>query len=278
MHSNILLDEQPLVVLPKLAVFLGLNEAIVLQQLHYWLRKNPKFRDNRNWIYNSLEQWHEQFPFWSTDTIKRTISKLVDSKIVIKDYYNKSSFDRTLWYSIDYEVLDKKVIEKFGLESAKCISADCPNGEGQDALIPLVQNAQMEEGKMPQSNTETTSETIPKTSQTDIKGESKKSRSVDMFDTLIADYTSNPDLIKSIREFIKMRVSIKKSPTNMAMELILVKLDKMTSSDEEKIEILNNSIVNNWQDIYALKKPPPDFVSSNNQSPLEQLGDFFKNE
>lgn len=37
--SKLLLDDEPLVILPKLAAAIGLNEAIILQQLHYWLEK-----------------------------------------------------------------------------------------------------------------------------------------------------------------------------------------------------------------------------------------------
>ena len=37
--SNLLIDDYPILVLPKLANEIGLNEAIVLQQMHYWLKK-----------------------------------------------------------------------------------------------------------------------------------------------------------------------------------------------------------------------------------------------
>ncbi len=37
--AKLLLNEQPLVVLPELACKIGLNEAIILQQLNYWLHK-----------------------------------------------------------------------------------------------------------------------------------------------------------------------------------------------------------------------------------------------
>ena len=35
--------------------------------------------------------------------------------------------------------------------------------------------------------------------------------------------------------------------------MLLNKLDKMTQSDDEKILILENSIMNNWKDVYELK-------------------------
>ena len=37
--SKLLINEHPLQVLPSLATKIGLNEAIVLQQIHYWKKK-----------------------------------------------------------------------------------------------------------------------------------------------------------------------------------------------------------------------------------------------
>jgi hypothetical protein len=96
-----------LVILPSLAVKVGVNEALVLQQLHYWLSSgiNNKRINNRGWIYNTHENWLKQFPFFSKSTLKRSISHLVDLGIVIVDNFNKDKFDKTNWYSIDYEKL-----------------------------------------------------------------------------------------------------------------------------------------------------------------------------
>lgn len=104
--SSLLINEEPLQLLPSLAKAVGLNEAIVIQQLHYWLQKSDHEHDGRRWIYNTVEGWQKQFPFWSEKTIRRIFDSLVDMKIVVKtDAYNKSKIDRTLWYSLDYEAL-----------------------------------------------------------------------------------------------------------------------------------------------------------------------------
>ena len=50
---SLLLNENPLIIMPTLAVHIGLNEAIVLQQVHYWLLKSDKLEDGRKWTYNS---------------------------------------------------------------------------------------------------------------------------------------------------------------------------------------------------------------------------------
>ena len=105
----ILKAESTLVFQPLLAKKVGLNGAIVLQQVHYWLeqkrtRKEPQ-QDGRHWVYNSFSKWGEQFPFWSERTIKRTFAELEKSGLLLTGNYNKRGFDRTKWYSIDYEKL-----------------------------------------------------------------------------------------------------------------------------------------------------------------------------
>ena len=79
-ESRLLYDERPLVVIPELAVVVGLNGAIALQQVHYWVRINQRadknFREGYYWTYNTYEAWREQFPFWSISTIKRWVKML----------------------------------------------------------------------------------------------------------------------------------------------------------------------------------------------------------
>lgn len=84
------------------------------------------------------------------------------------------------------------------------------------------------------------------------KKKKKKPANAD-FTSLISSYTSNEKLIEALNAFVEMRISIKAKPTERAMKMLLNKLDKMTQSDDEKILILENSIMNNWKDVYELK-------------------------
>lgn len=115
--SKLLLDEHPLLVMPVLARRVGLNESIVLQQIHYWNEINKKannnLRDGYHWTFNTFEDWQKQFPFWSVITIKRTFAKLEGYDLVITGNYNKLPIDRTKWYRINYEAL--KNLEEFPL-------------------------------------------------------------------------------------------------------------------------------------------------------------------
>lgn len=80
--------------------------------------------------------------------------------------------------------------------------------------------------------------------------ENKKESSIDK---IINAYTGNLELRNTLKEFLKMRKSIKKPMTDQAMKLLINKLDKLGSNDNEKIEILNQSIFNSWQGIFELK-------------------------
>lgn len=105
--SKLLIHEEPLIVLPGLAKMIGLNEAIFLQQVHYWINKSKNFNDGYYWVYNSYDEWLKQFPFWSSATLRRIINKLEKQGLLIKGNYNKLKIDQTKWYRIDYELLER---------------------------------------------------------------------------------------------------------------------------------------------------------------------------
>lgn len=137
--SLLLGKDEILLVNRRLAALIGLNEAIVLQQLHYWLRKKTGGIEHagERWIFNSLERWREQFPFWSVDTVKRALSALKSKGLIRVEKLAESSRDQTNYYTIDYAQI--ALLEASG--SASCNGAGCPP--------PSVQIAPMEEGKLP---------------------------------------------------------------------------------------------------------------------------------
>lgn len=103
--STMLMDEAPLVVQPGLAVALGLEGAIMLQQIHYWTNKAAEREDGRRWVYNTVQQWAEQFPFWSARTVRRILAELKKSGVLLVEEFNAGRGDRTPFYSVDYDAL-----------------------------------------------------------------------------------------------------------------------------------------------------------------------------
>lgn len=132
--SKLLINEEPLQVLPSLAGVIGLNEAMVLQQLHYWLLRSRHEHDGRVWIYNTLAEWQIQFPFWSEATLQRIMKNLVDGcsekrerktgrimrravpPLVIVHRFQRDNWDKTNWYSIDYDGLAELETRAFELK------------------------------------------------------------------------------------------------------------------------------------------------------------------
>lgn len=137
---SLLMTSRPIVINPDLAYSIGLNEAIALQQINYWLQetKSGMESDGVRWIYNTTEQWLEQFPFWSESTLKRTFTRLKTLGVLKIEQLNKSQRDMTNFYTINYEseLLDEvKVTES---KRSKC-------------AVPLGQNDTMEESKVTRS-------------------------------------------------------------------------------------------------------------------------------
>ena len=72
-------------------------------------------------------------------------------------------------------------------------------------------------------------------------------------DEIILTYTNNELLIETIKDFIKMRKSIKKPLTERGLKGILRNLDGLSNNDLGKIEILENSIINSWVGVFEVK-------------------------
>lgn len=139
-RSNYLIDEPALQVLPSLAVAIGMSEAIVLQQVHYWLIANMRrgkddshYRAGRWWCYNTYQQWQvNNFPWWTTRTIRRLFDDLKGCGLLIIE--KPDNRNEGLWVTIDYPVLEDRI------EAGVTNSADL-GGVGADILSgPLGQN------------------------------------------------------------------------------------------------------------------------------------------
>lgn len=114
----LLFDEQPIVYDRTLAKILKNNgadrAATVLQQVHYWVennKKNQKYEAYVNgywWSYRSIKEWHEKdFSYWSYPTVRNLFKSLRDERLLIALPLSKDKSDRTNWYRINYENLEK---------------------------------------------------------------------------------------------------------------------------------------------------------------------------
>jgi hypothetical protein len=100
----------------------GLIESIVLNQILYWVERSGRMIDGAVWIYNTLEQWHEQFPFISERTIRRALRKLENLGFIFSERKEAHYWNQRKWYRVNREPLEPYISP---------IRPDCPNGEGQ---------------------------------------------------------------------------------------------------------------------------------------------------
>jgi len=93
-------------LVPEVVLGLGsVERAAFVARLDFWLERCGHWRDGRRWVYNTLEGWCEDLPWLSLGTLRRVIGALRAMGVVRVARYNRVPTDRTLWYTLDYEVL-----------------------------------------------------------------------------------------------------------------------------------------------------------------------------
>ena len=175
-----LFNENPVVIDRELATVIGLNEAIILQQMQYWIKKSEHKFDGKVWVYNSVSQWKKQFPFWSESTIDRTIRSLDKLGLLFIGNYNRDRRDRTKWYSINYSQLDSIMKNAFS-QNDECNLSNCDNAISQDDPMQDVNLTK----PLPKITTEIT--TNNNTSSCDDKSKPEKTDVID-FDLVMDAY------------------------------------------------------------------------------------------
>lgn len=85
------------------------------------------------------------------------------------------------------------------------------------------------------------------------RDKSKDIKKVGLSDVL-EDLVPNEKLKKAFLDFIEMRKLIKKPLTPQALKLAIGKVSELSGGDVEKaVQIIDQSVLNNWQGLYPLK-------------------------
>ena len=92
-----------------------------------------------------------------------------------------------------------------------------------------------------------------KKNSNNFKKERKNEKKPTNYDSIINESIQDESVKQEIYEFIKMRKLMKKPLTDRALKLLISKLKKLSSIPTEQVQILDNSIMNNWQGIFPLK-------------------------
>ncbi len=153
--SRLLIEEPPLQVLPTLAKLLGIEQAIILQQVHYWVKTSNHEIGGNFWIYNRYKDWVNQFPWLSERAIRHHVRLLEKAGLLITGDFNKDRRDHTKWYRIGYDALEELlVIPESSLTDA--------SGHATNVAMPADDLCHMEATNLATSVPEITTETTPK--------------------------------------------------------------------------------------------------------------------
>lgn len=99
----------------------GLKGAILLNNLWFWIEKNKAnevhYYDGTYWTYNSVKAFNKLFPYLSERQINNTLKILKDKGIIQTGNYNKSAYDRTMWYA--FTKMGVSIMQKCKMEDAK---------------------------------------------------------------------------------------------------------------------------------------------------------------
>lgn len=101
------------------------------------------------------------------------------------------------------------------------------------------------------------------------KEKERKKESASGYDAIINEMVIDEKLKDTTYEFIKMRKLIKKPMTDFALKKMLNKLFRLSNNTETQVAILEQSILNNWQDIYELKHLKGVSANANSNEPVK---------
>ncbi|ARF12979.1 conserved phage C-terminal domain-containing protein [Sporosarcina ureae] len=131
---KLLIDEEPIPLLPSLVHLVGINGALVMQQVHFRSLISKNVRDGHRWIYKTYSDWTKEFTFWSSNTIRRIIYDLEEKGYLISaHHHNRMKIDNTKWYRIDYTKLP---VSTFELEQVTCSEVPCAPVEVKQVHVP----------------------------------------------------------------------------------------------------------------------------------------------
>ena len=258
--STLLINDNPLIILPSLAIKIGLKEAVVLQQIHFWINGKKKkndikyYKEGKFWTYNSYSQWQDQFRFWSEKSIQRAITKLEDLNLVISGNFNYKTFDRTKWYTVDYKVLkeieleiEKELDLALEKELAKVGRA---SGHADQMALDKLTSSNIDTETSLAENTSSKRNYKEKISSEPIKKPKEPKLTFEEFSS-----TEFPDYIDTelMHEYFKHR---KSKMTKFALKLLLGNLSKAHSDGIDVNEALKSSIISGWDGVFPKGNQP----------------------
>ena len=246
------------------------NELLIYAIIHgFSQEENQTFRGSIRY----LVDWTGS----SKMTVIRALRSLETKKLIRKIERFENGVKFCEYCVTRYENLQKEpdnemipVVSKWYRGGIKMIPNILENNLGTNSINRISKvskkESQLEQDKISPKKEKNNSNSISK-KQTKAKKTKPKTIS---FDVIIDAYTENEDLRVELKEHLKTRKQKKAALTNRALELSLKKLDKLADNDEEKIQIVQNSIINGWVGFFELNEKDKNKLNNHSSYNLDE--------
>lgn len=243
----------------------GVNEAIFLHSLAFWVEKNRSnekhFHDGRYWSYDTYKAIAKRFPFWTARQIERIVGSCKDQGAILVGNYNDDKTDRTQWYTLSDEVM--------AIYFTKTVECNTPNGEMAGAQGVEV-TEESDSSKTPNGEMENTKRGDPShqtvkcikgnsylpDSNTPISPEGEEGQKRSPFtkevrDLLNAYVGQDRELAEALAELMQNRIKLKAINDLPSVKRMLNKLDKLSGRKRQaKLDLLDDAIQNSWKTVF----------------------------
>lgn len=267
--------------------------AVILNQFIYWAERVKDFDEfirqenaiaerhgeppkelTAGWIYKTAEELaSETMLGLSKSNMRNHIKALVEMGFISERNNPKYKWDRTIQYRVNLTTIER-ALRKKGYHLDGYAFADFTELQGFETKLPSHETElqgfetksekSRNETAIPKITTDTTSKIITEDKKEKDKKESadtlpstntktKKTKSTDDYSIFEEFAGSNTELLQALKDFLEMREMIKKPMSERAMTKLIKELQKLSDNADVWIEILEQSILNNWQGVFPLK-------------------------
>ncbi|BAZ18730.1 hypothetical protein NIES4071_106150 (plasmid) [Calothrix sp. NIES-4071] len=152
--TRLLLPGRHLLYSTELAAVIGRNEAICLQQIHYWMGvQGGKAVDGVKWFWKTYEQWSIELNL-SVSTVRRVIANLKNLNLIRVDRLSATTYYQANWYTLNHEALEALIknehIEAPTVNTSRCSEKADDNKESSSKEVTLQQHPAAELQKLVQ--------------------------------------------------------------------------------------------------------------------------------
>ena len=92
------------------------QKAILLKEIYGWCHinqaKNHNYKKGLYWTFMSAKGFTKKFPYMKEKSIARWLKELEKSGMIFSQVFNKIGFDRTKWFTINFEQYDNMVLNR----------------------------------------------------------------------------------------------------------------------------------------------------------------------